>query len=201
MQIFLIFFFFIIFINLAQYPRNWRKHLCVCATSRKSSKNMQLVVTKPHTIYFSKPHTIYFSINLTPWTNQFIQYGLYVIKKFVLCHGYEKILQTLNSTLVLLYVCCYAFTLAKQFLAEGRYVFLVNLVHLHVLQYFFAVAKEFLAVGTRDVFLVLLRFLVFLKIIQFHVFNQFCIINAHFLADSTFLVLCFLVAGLRLCFK
>ena len=97
----------------------------------------------------TKPHKIYFSINLTPWRNQFIQYGLYVIEKFVLCHGYEKILQTLNSNLVLLHVRHYAFTLAKQFSAEGRDVFLGNLVHLHVLQYFFAVAKEFLAVGTR----------------------------------------------------
>ena len=114
---------------------------------------------------------------------------LYVIEKFVLCHGQEKILQAFNSNLVLLHVCHYAFTLAKQFLAEGRDVFLVNLVHLHVLQYFFAVAKEFLAIGTRDVFPVLLRLLVFLNITQFHVLNQFCIINVHFLADSTFIVL------------
>ena len=121
----------------------------------------------------TKPHKIYPTINLTPWTNQFIQYGLYLIKKFVLCHGYEKILQTLHSILLLLHVCHYAFTLTKKILTEGRDVFLVNLVHLHVLQYFFAVAKEFLAVGTRDVFPVLLRLLVFLNITQFHVLNQF----------------------------
>ena len=149
----------------------------------------------------TKPHTVYFSINLTPWRNQFIQYGLYVIETFVLCHEYEKLLQTLNSNLVLLHVHHYAFTLAKQFLAEGRDVFLGNLVHLHVLQYFFAVAKEFLAVGTRDVFPVLLRLLVFLNITQFHVLNQFCIINVHFLAENTFIGVYFLVVGLRLCFK
>ena len=79
----------------------------------------------------------------------------------------RKIFKTFNSNLVLLYVRYYAFTLAKQFLAEGRVVFLGNLVHLHVLQYFFAVAKEFLAVGTRGVFPVLLRLLVFLNITQF----------------------------------
>ena len=62
-----------------------------------------------------------------------------------MCHGYEKILQTLNKNVVLLHVCHYAFKLAKKFLAEGRDVFPVNLVHLHVLQYFFAVAKEFFA--------------------------------------------------------
>ena len=62
----------------------------------------------------------------------------------------------LNSNLVLLHVFHSAFTLAKQFSAENRDVFLVNLVHLHVLQYF-AVAKEFLAVGTSYVFPVLLR--------------------------------------------
>ena len=116
-------------------------------------------------------------------------------KEFVLCHGYEKILQTLNSNLVLLHVCHYAFTLAKTFSAEGGDIFLVNLLHLHVLQYFFAVAKEFLAIGTRHVFPVLLRLLVFLNITQLY------IINVHFLADSTFIVLCFLFAGLRLCFK
>jgi hypothetical protein len=149
----------------------------------------------------TKPHKIYLSINLTPWTNQFIQYGVYVIKKFVLCHGYEKILQTLNSNKVLLHVCHYAFTLAKTFLAEGGDICLVNLVHLHVLQYFFAVAKEFLAIGTRVVFPVLLRLLVFLNITQFHVLHQFCIINVHFLAESTFIVVCFLVAGFGLCFK
>ena len=65
------------------------------------------------------------------------------IEKIVFCHGYEKILETLNSNLVLLHVCHYTFTLAKKFLAEDRDAFLVNLVHLHVLQYFFAVAKEF----------------------------------------------------------
>ena len=95
----------------------------------------------------------------------------------------------------------YAFTLAKIFLAEGRDVFLGNLVHLHVLQYFFALAKEFQAVGTRDIFPVLLRLLVFLNITQFHVLKQFCIINVQFLAASTFIVVCFLVAGLRLCLK
>ena len=149
----------------------------------------------------TKPHKIYISINLTQWTNQFIQYRIYVIQKFVLCHGYAKILQTLNSNLVLLHVCHYAFTLAKKFPAEGTDAFLVNLVHHHVLQYFFAVAKEFLAVETRDIFPVLFRLLVFLNITQFHVLNQFCIINVHFLADSTFIVLCFLVAGLQFCFK
>ena len=144
---------------------------------------------------------IYYSINLKSWTNQFIQYGLYVIEKFVLCHRYEKILQTLNSNLVLLHVCHYAFTFAKKFLTECRDVFLVNLLHLHVLHYFFVVPKEFLAVGTRDVFPVLLRLLVFFNITQFHVLNKFCIINVHFLTDSTFIVLCFLVAGLRPCLK
>ena len=137
----------------------------------------------------TKPHKIYLLINLTPWTNQFIQYGHYVIKKFVFCHGYEKILQTLNSNLVLIHVCHYAFTLARKLFAEGKNIFLVNLVHLHVLQYFFAVAKEFLAIGTRVYFPVLLRLLVFLNI------TQLCIINLHFLADSTFIVLCLLVAG------
>ena len=87
-----------------------------------------------------------------------------------MCHGYEKILQTLNSNLVLLHVCHYAFPLARNFSAEGRDIFLANLVHLHVLQYFFAVAKEFLAIGTRDVFPVLLRLLVFLNITRIHVF-------------------------------
>ena len=118
-----------------------------------------------------------------------------------MCHGYEKILQTLNSNVVLLHVSHYAFTLAKQFSAEGRDVFIVNLVHLHVLQYFFAVAKELLAIGTRDIFPVLLRLLVFLNNTQFHMLNQLCIINVHFLADSTFIVFCFLVAGLQLCFR
>ena len=120
-----------------------------------------------------------------------IFHSIWVIEKLVLCHGYEKILQTLNSNLLLIHVCHYAFTLAKKYLAEGRDVFLVNLVHLHVLQYFFAVAKEFLAIGTRDIFPVLLRLLVFLNITQFHNV-QFCIINVHFLADNTFIVLCFL---------
>ena len=107
----------------------------------------------------TKPHIIYLSINLIPWTNQFIQYGLYVLEKFVLCHGFEKILQTFNSILVLLHVCHHVYTLAKKFSAEGRDFFLVNLVHLHVLQYFFDVAQMFLAIGTRDVFPVLLRLL------------------------------------------
>ena len=132
----------------------------------------------------TKPHKIYFSINLTPWGNQFIQYGLYVIETFVLCHGYEKILQTLNSKLVLLHLLHYAYTLAKQFSTESRDVFLDNLVHLRVLQYFFAVAKEFVAVETRFVFPVLFRLLVFLNIKQFYVLNHFCIINVHFLAKK-----------------
>ena len=108
------------------------------------------------------------------------------MEKFVLCHGYEKILQTLNINSGLLHVCHSLWQ--KKISAEGRDVFLVNLVHLHVLQYFFAVAKEFLAIGTRDVFPVLLRLLVFLNITQFHILTQFCIINVHFLADSTFIV-------------
>ena len=62
-----------------------------------------------------------------------IIYSIWVIEKFVLYHGYEKILQTLNINIVLLHVSHYAFTLAKKILAEGRDVFLVNLVHLHVL--------------------------------------------------------------------
>ena len=66
---------------------------------------------------------------------------------------------------------------------------------------FFSVAKEFLAVGTREVFPVLLRLFVFLNITEFHVLNQFCIINVYFPAESTFIVVCFLVAGLLLCFK
>ena len=113
----------------------------------------------------------------------------------------RKYYKTLNRNLVLFHVCHYAFTLAKKFSAEGRDLFLLNLVHLHVLQYFFAVAKELLAVGTRDVFPVLLRLFVFLNITQFHMLNQFCIIHVHFLADSTFIVLCFPVNGLQLCFK
>ena len=88
-------------------------------------------------------------------------------------------------------MCQYAFTLAKQFLAEG----LSNLVHLHVLQYFFAVAEEFLAVGTGDVFPVLLRLLVFLNITPFHGLNQFCLINEHLLAESSFIVVCFFVVS------
>ena len=98
----------------------------------------------------TKPHKLYFSIKLTPWTNYFIQYGLYVTEKFVLCHGYKKILQNLNRNLLLLYVCHYAFTLVKQVLGRRQRRFLISLVHPHVLQYFFAVAKEFLAVVTRD---------------------------------------------------
>ena len=77
---------------------------------------------------------------------------------------------------------------------KAETVFFGNLVHLHVLQYFFAVAKEFLVVGTRDVFPVLLTLLVFLNITQFLVLNPFCIINLHFLADNTFIVVCFFVA-------
>ena len=61
--------------------------------------------------------------------------------------------------------------------------------------------KSFFAIWTREVCPVLLTLLVFLNITQFHVLNQFCIINVHFLADSTFIVLCFLVDGLRLYFK
>ena len=131
----------------------------------------------------------------------FNKYGLYVIEKYLLCHGYKKILQTINSNLVLFHVLHYTFTLDQQFMAEGRNVFLGDLMHLHVLSYFFAVAEEFLAVGTIDVFPVLLRLIVFLNITQFHVLNQFCIINVHFLAENTFIVVCFLVAGLRLCFE
>ena len=41
----------------------------------------------------------------------------------------------------------------------------------------------------------------FPNIAQFHMLNQFCIINVHFLPDSIFTVLCFLIAGLQLCFK
>ena len=71
----------------------------------------------------TKPHKIYHSINLTPWKNQFIQYGLYVIEKFVLSHGYEKILQTLNNNLVLLPVCHYAFPLANIFFGRRQICF------------------------------------------------------------------------------
>ena len=42
----------------------------------------------------------------------FFQYGLYVINKFLLCDGYDKILQAFNSNLVLVHVRHYAFTLA-----------------------------------------------------------------------------------------
>ena len=59
-------------------------------------------------------------MNLTPWRNQFIQYGFYVIEQFVLCHGYEKIIQTLNSNFVLLHVRRYAFTLAKKILGRRQ---------------------------------------------------------------------------------
>ena len=137
---FLLFFYFFKTPNLAQYPMNWCKHQYVCLqllenlqkTCNFFYKSKELLIRKfcLHMsvtiiclyIFFvvTKPHTIYFSINLTPWRNQFIQYGLYVIVKFLLCHGYEKILQTFNSNLVLLHVHHYAFTLAKQFLAEGR---------------------------------------------------------------------------------
>ena len=112
-----------------------------------------------------------------------------------------KILETLNSNFVLLHVRHYAFTLTNKFSAEGRHVFLGNLVHHYVFQYFFAVAKEFLAVGTRDSFPVLLRLFVFLNITQFNVIDQFCIINLLFLTESIFIVVCLLFAGLRLCFK
>ena len=135
-----------------------------------------------------------------PWRNQFIQYGLYVIEKFVLCPGYEKILHTLNSNSVLLHVRHYAFTLAKQFMAEGREVFLNNLVHLHVLHNFFAVAKEFLAVGIRYVFPVLLRLL-----FSSTSHSSTCFIGSalsfYGKKNQTFMVVCFVVAGLRLCFK
>ena len=95
-------------------------------------------------------------------------------------------------------MCVIMPSLVKKISAEGKYVFLVNLVHLHVLQYFFSVAKEFLAVGTR--LSLSSSDSLFSSTSQFHVLHQFCMI-VHFLADSTLIVLCFLVGGQQFCFK